>query len=143
MGRPQPKGGRCERLGNVWMKSTMELNYAAYLLWLKDRGAIADVLYEPKLYDYREWYQKGAMHYTPDFLVIHPDGRKEWHEVKGYLDGPSKTKLKRYLKHYGQIPVVLVCRKPEEMAKHFAGKVTTVDYDVLDKTLSKAIPGWK
>lgn len=32
--------------------------------------------------------------YTPDFVCTSPSGKEVWLEVKGYLDGPDRTKLR-------------------------------------------------
>lgn len=59
----------------------------------------------------------------------YPDGRIEWHEVKGYLDQKSRTKLKR-------------------MAKYFPGeKIVVVDKEWFRRAvrggLAGVIPGWE
>ena len=67
--------------------------------FLKERGIIADWLYEPKTFWFNE-IKRGVRSYLPDFKVILPDGSHYWAEVKGYMDGKSKTKIKRFNKYY-------------------------------------------
>ena len=63
----------------------------------KDQGEILKWEYEPETF----WFEKikrGVRTYTPDFKVTEKDGSIIFHEVKGYMDARSKTKLKRMKK---------------------------------------------
>ena len=41
--------------------------------------------------------------YTPDFKIYNWTGTIEYHEVKGYMDNKSKTKVKRMAKYYPSV----------------------------------------
>ena len=90
-----------------FFKSAWEVNYANYLEFLKKAHHIADWLYEPETF----WFEKirrGVRSYTPDFKVTYPDGTIEYHEVKGWMDAKSKTKLARMKTYHKSIKMVLV-----------------------------------
>ncbi len=101
-GSPAPFGGRGSwsagwvEIGGkrFFSRSSWEVKYANHLELLKKGGAVSEWLYEPMTF----WFDKikrGVTNYTPDFKVIKPDGTHEWHEVKGWMDKRSITKLKR------------------------------------------------
>lgn len=88
-------------------KSQWEVNYAKYLEFLKKAKHILDWEYEPDTF----WFEKirrGVRSYTPDFKVTYAGDKVEYHEVKGWMDTKSKTKLARMAKYYPQISLVLV-----------------------------------
>lgn len=126
-GKRAAKGGIAEDLG-MYFRSKWEANYARYLNWQKDRGEIAHWEYEPVTFDFRQWYLKGAIHYTPDFRLTYPDGRQEFVEVKGLMDGKSKTQLKRLAKHYPEASLRLV---------------TKAEYLAIEQGLGKVIAHWE
>ena len=90
-----------------FFRSSWEANYARYLNWLIERGQIAAWDYECRTYEFHK-IKRGSRHYTPDFLITYLDGRQEWHEVKGYMDPRSATKLKRMARYYPQVRIVLI-----------------------------------
>lgn len=90
-----------------YVRSQWEANYARYLKWLKSSGEIRDWSYEPKTFVFKG-ETRGAIAYTPDFLVIEKDGSQVFHEVKGWMDGPSKTRLKRMAKHYPEEKIIVI-----------------------------------
>lgn len=129
---PQNSYSRC---GRVWhevggkrfcSRSRWEISYSNYLQWRKDRGEIADWEYEPHTF----WFEKirrGVRSYVPDFKVTMLDGSIEWHEVKGWMDSKSKTKIKRMaIYHPNEFLRVLD-------AQWFAG---------ANKTFAGIVPGW-
>ncbi len=89
-----------------YFRSTWEVLYARYLEWLKMKGEIMDWEYEPDTFWF-ESIRRGVRSYTPDFKVISENGH-EYHEVKGYLDSRSKTKLKRMAKYHPKDKVILI-----------------------------------
>lgn len=96
-----------EDLGGLFLRSIWEANYARYLNWIKDQGEIADWEYEADTFVfYGE--TRGAISYTPDFKVTEKDGSVVYHEVKGWMDGPSKTRLRRMKKHYPDVTVIVI-----------------------------------
>lgn len=74
------KGGEMNKL---------EREYAARLEALKAHGEIADYRFESvklRLAD--------RTFYTPDFMVLKPDGAFEMHEVKGFWEDDARVKIK-------------------------------------------------
>lgn len=86
-------GKRC------YFRSGWELKYANFLETLKKSKAIKDWTYEEDTF----WFEKikrGVRSYTPDFKIYFNDDSYEYHEVKGWMDPKSKTKIKRFEKYY-------------------------------------------
>ena len=85
------KMGRCTRLSfhKPGQMNKTESAYAEYLERLKLGGHICDWKYEAvklRLAD--------KTFYTPDFLVVMPDGLIELREVKGFLEDDARVKIK-------------------------------------------------
>ena len=59
-------------------RSKTEADYAAHLDLMVHAGEVSDWSYEPVTLKLAE-----GVRYSPDFEVRLPDGRTEWHEVKG------------------------------------------------------------
>lgn len=94
----------------IYMRSGWEHKYADHLNLLIKAGEVLAWDYEPDTF----WFDKimrGVRSYKPDFRVQLKDGTVEYHEVKGYLDAKSKTKLKRMAKYYPDVKVVLLTGK--------------------------------
>lgn len=111
----------------IYCRSLWESNYARYLQWQKDRGDILEWEHEPETF----WFtgiKRGVMSYLPDFKVFLKDGSHEWHEVKGWMDKRSATKLKRMAKYH-----------PSETVKVFGGDW----FKSSGRTLAAIIPGWE
>lgn len=120
-------GGKRADLGGKYYRSTWEANYARYLRWREQRGEIASWAHEP--FEFRfPGITRGTMTYLPDFRVAYADGRHEWHEVKGYMDAQSKTRLARMAKHFPDERVLVID------AKWFARARTM---------LAHVVPGWE
>jgi len=129
--RPLPKhgnakGGTRADLG-IYVRSSWEANYARYLKFLVDKKQILDWEYEPDTFEF-VGIKRGARFYTPDFKIFELDGSHVYHEVKGYMDQKSKTKLKRMAKYH-----------PDETVIVIDGSVMK---DIAKK-LSAAIPHWE
>lgn len=108
--RPITKKGWYEsRDRRYYLKSSWELSYAQYLDSLLESGKIEEWEYEPDTFWF-EAIKRGVRSYTPDFKVEYADGSIEYHEVKGYLDSKSKTKLKRMRIYHPEIKMILVDR---------------------------------
>lgn len=92
-----------------YLKSSWEEAYAKHLDNLLDNGKIKQWSYEPDTF----WFDKikrGVRSYTPDFKVEYLDGKVEYHEVKGYLDSKSKTKLNRMRIYHPKVVMKLIDR---------------------------------
>ena len=91
--------GRRPDLENRYFRSSWEANYARYLNWRVARGELSGWEYEIRTFVF-EKIKRGTRAYTPDFLLLFPDGRHEWHEVKGWMDPKSATRIKRMAKYF-------------------------------------------
>lgn len=100
--------GLREDLG-ISVRSSWEANYCRYLNLLKAQGQIAGWEYEPKTFWF-EAIRRGVRSYLPDFRVTFPDGHHEWHEVKGWMDPKSRTKLNRMRIYYPKEQMVVIDR---------------------------------
>jgi len=123
--RGQNAYSRCKRgkradLGDIFFRSAWEANYARFLNLLKERGKIVEWVYEPETFVFHG-VTRGALTYTPDFLVEYPDGRKVYHEVKGWLTSQAKTKIRRFRTFYPQHELRIIdreCYRIVEEVKH-------------------------
>lgn len=98
-------GGKTYKFRSGW-----EAVYALYLQYLKETNQIKDWEYEIKRFIFDK-IRRGTTSYLPDFKVIALDGSHTWHEIKGWLDKKSRTKLKRMRIYYPNEVVVVVGRK--------------------------------
>ena len=90
-----------------YYRSRWEANYARYLEFLVEWGNIDKWEHEPKTF----WFEnikRGVRSYLPDFRVTNNDGTVEYHEVKGWYDDRTKTKIKRMAKYYPEVKLVLI-----------------------------------
>lgn len=93
-----------------YLRSSWEFEYAYYLDYLKKQGEIKEWEYEVDTF----WFEnikRGVRSYTPDFKITNNDDSIEYHEVKGWLDAKSKTKLKRIAKYYPEVKLELIDEK--------------------------------
>lgn len=77
-----------------YFRSRWEANYARYMELLKGQGDIKDWEHEPEVFWF-EGIKRGCMSYLPDFRITNKDNTVEFHEVKGWMDDRSKTKINR------------------------------------------------
>jgi len=96
--------------GTMYFRSRWEANYALYLDFLIKLGEIEKWDYEVDVFVF-EQIQFGTRSYRPDFKVFTKDGNFEYHEVKGYMDSKSKTKLKRMAKYHPDVKIILIDAK--------------------------------
>lgn len=110
----------------AFFRSKWEANYARYLEWLKARGEIDSWEHEPTTF----WFKgvrRGTVSYLPDFRVIER-GAEIYHEVKGWMDGKSKTKIKRMAKYHPDVRLLVIDAKA---------------YRSIAKTMAALIPDWE
>lgn len=121
-------GGK-RKMGEVekYFKSSWEANYARYLEWQRTQGVLRGWEYESQIFWF-EGIRRGCVSYLPDFKVTDNDGGVEFHEVKGYMDAKSKTKLRRMAKYYPDVRVVLIDAKR---------------YRAIAKTAKGIVPEWE
>lgn len=110
-----------------YFRSAWEANYARYLEWLKGRGLIVSWKHEPETFWF-EAIKRGCRSYLPDFVVVERDGSFVYHEVKGWMDDRSKTKIKRMAKYHPAVKLIVIDSK---------------NYKAIAKTVSRMIPGWE
>jgi len=129
---PRPKatwkaGWRIVAGRRVYFRSRWEANYARYLQFLKERGDILEWEHEPITF----WFKgikRGTVSYLPDFRVTENNSDIAYHEVKGYMDQRSRTKLERMRRQYPSVRLILIDRKP---------------YMEIERKLGRIIEGWE
>lgn len=112
---------------NKYYRSRWEANYARFLEMMKQQGEIKDWKHEPKTF----WFdgiKRGCVSYLPDFWVLDIDGSESYHEVKGWMDERSKTKIKRMAKYHPNVKLVVVASK---------------EYNALKNRVSSVIEDWE
>lgn len=105
-------GAGWREIGGVkkYYRSKWEANYARYLEWLKAQGEIDSWLHEPDTF----WFdgiKRGCLSYLPDFKVTEKNGKVAYHEVKGWMDDRSKTKIKRMAKYHPNVVLIVIDTK--------------------------------
>jgi len=102
------KGGWREIGGRrIYFRSRWEYNYAVFLQLLVEQKRIKCWEHEPKTF----WFDKikrGCRSYLPDFRVDNLDGTEEYHEVKGWMDPKSKTKIERMARYYPTVKLIVI-----------------------------------
>jgi hypothetical protein len=93
--------------GTMYFRSKWEANIALVLDFMVKQGEIKDWEYESQTFVFDK-VEFGTRRYLPDFKLINNDGTILFWEVKGYLDGRSKTKLRRMAKYYPEVKLVLI-----------------------------------
>lgn len=101
------KSGSASDLGETHFRSSWERNYARYLNFLIKKGEIARWEFEKETFWF-EGIKRGCVSYKPDFKVYNLNGTHEFHEVKGWMDDKSKTKIRRMKKYFPKIKLVVV-----------------------------------
>ena len=92
---------------NIFFRSKWEANYALYLDFLVSQSKIIKWEYEVDVFIF-EKIKFGTRSYRPDFKIFNNDKTVEYHEVKGWMDRKSKTKLNRMRIYYPAIKMRLV-----------------------------------
>jgi hypothetical protein len=110
VGYSRCRGGRRPDLNGRYFRSSWEANYARLLNFQMKHGAIIGWDFECHTFEF-VGIKRGSRLYIPDFKVTFADGHHEWHEVKGWLDQRSATKLKRMAKYFPDEKVVVIDAK--------------------------------
>jgi len=87
-------------------RSKFEYNWALYLDLLKQQREILNWQYEPDTFYFREETQ-GPYQYIPDFKIFTDDGFY-YQECKGYHDGSTNSKLRRFKRQNPDIEIELI-----------------------------------
>jgi len=89
-----------------YFRSTWEANYARFLGYKLQSGEISAWEHEVESF----WFEdKTYTHtYLPDFKVWFNDGHIEYHEVKGWLDARSQSKIDKMAKEYPAVKLIII-----------------------------------
>jgi hypothetical protein len=109
--------GKRADLNNQFFRSSWEANYARYLNMLINQNIIIKWEYEPDEFEFVK-IKRGNRYYKPDFKVFYSDGSYEYHEVKGYYDKTSLTKLKRFRKYFPHLSLIMIDEQWFKANKH-------------------------
>lgn len=91
----------------IFFRSSWEANYALYLDFLIKQKQIKSWQFEADTF----WFEKikrGVRSYKPDFKVTNLNDSTEYHEVKGWMDAKSKTKIRRMAKYHPHIKLIVI-----------------------------------
>jgi hypothetical protein len=91
----------------IFFRSSWEFEYAKILEKRKSLGLFAKWEHEPDIFWFEE-IKRGVRSYCPDFKITYPDGSFEYHEIKGWMDARSITKIKRMAKYYPEIKLKII-----------------------------------
>jgi hypothetical protein len=119
--------GKREDLGGLYVRSSWEANYCRYLNWLIAQGQITKWEYEPDIFEFTK-IKRGCRSYLPDFKITNLDGSIEYHEVKGWMDTKSITKLSRMAKYYPEIKLIIIAKD---------------EYYAIRNSVKSFIPEWE
>lgn len=111
----------------LYARSLWEANYARYLEFLKGNGEILGWQHEPDTF----WFdavKRGCVSYLPDFKVTQWTGHVEYHEVKGWMDARSKTKIKRMARYFPSVTLIVI---------------DSERYKSLSRNAKFLVPGWE
>src|ERR1039457_3060123 len=93
-----------------YFRSRWEANYARYLEFLKGNNQIIDWQHEPKVFWF-EGIKRGCVSYLPDFSITEKSGEVVYHEVKGWMDDRSKTKIRRMSIYFPEVKLQVIDAK--------------------------------
>lgn len=105
----------------MFFRSLWEVNYALYLDFLVKQKQIKSWEYEVDTFWF-EAIKRGVRSYKPDFKILNRDDSIEYHEVKGWMDTKSKTKLARMEKYHPSVKLILVDESSYKDIKKKLGK---------------------
>lgn len=86
-GITQPMTPRTQKIEGVY-DSKLERDYAQHLRLMEHDGTIRSWMYHPMRLRLAD-----GTYYTPDFLVVMPDGGVEMHETKGHMREAARVRL--------------------------------------------------
>jgi len=111
----------------IYARSRWEANYARFLEFQREKKLIQEWQHEPETFWF-EAVRRGTRSYLPDFRVADMAGAVVFHEVKGWMDPRSITKLKRMKKYHPAVTVRVIDSKW---------------FKANNRIMSKIIPGWE
>jgi hypothetical protein len=93
-----------------YFRSRWEANYARYLEFLKMQGQIKEWEHEPDVFWF-EGIKRGCVSFLPDFRITEISGVNVYHEVKGWMDDRSKTKIRRMAIYHPNVSLTIIDAK--------------------------------
>lgn len=112
----------------IFFRSRWEANYARYLEHLKQNKKIKEWKHENKIFWFKD-FKDNCKAYLPDFEVFLNNGKTEYHEVKGWYDKRSKTKIRKMRKEYPSVTLKLIREKQYKKIKEkYANKILDWEY---------------
>ena len=108
--------------GTMYFRSKWEANYALVLDFMVKNGEIKSWEYEATTFVFDK-VEFGTRRYLPDFKIFNNDGTVEYHEIKGFMDGRSKTKLRRMAKYFPDVKLILIQKDEYNAYKKQLGKI--------------------
>lgn len=121
-------GWRVVGNARIYFRSRWEANYARYLEYLRESGALLSWQHEPKTFWFPNTGAGSKRCYLPDFSVTTTDGALTYHEVKGWMDPRSVEALCLMRDCYPDIHIVLV---------------DSIVYQGIRERLCHTIDGWE
>lgn len=123
---------------SIFLRSGWEANFCRYL-----KSVGVQYKYEPQVFVF-SGIKHGTVSYTPDFKL----SDESWVEVKGYLDGKSKTQIRRFRQFFPEEFKKLkavVGSANTSAAKFFIeiGVPIFIYYNDLNKKYKDIIPFWE
>lgn len=116
-----------EGRGELYTRSMAEANWARWLQFLKERGDVREWWYEPMQFEF-EPIRHGTTRYTPDFLVLHPDGSHHWDELKGWKRPKGETALKRMALYHPEVELRVISWE---------------QFRAIERQVLGLVPGWE
>jgi hypothetical protein len=111
---------------NIFLRSKWEANYALYLDFLVKQKLILKWEYESDVFIFDK-IKFGTRSYRPDFKIFNNNGSIEYHEIKGWMDKKSMTKIKRMEIYYPNIKLLVLRRKEySEILKKLRGIINFI-----------------
>jgi hypothetical protein len=129
----------CRVIGckEIYFRSSWEANYARYLEMLKNKGRIAEWEHEAFVFEFEDIF--GVFCFVPDFKVTKTDGSIEHHEVKGWMDDRSQSKLKAFKEQYPKEKLVVInAQKYKAMNRKFRWVIDGWEHKTKTKRKSRA-----
>ena len=91
---------------DIRFRSKAEYNWALYCQWRKEQNMIIQWEYEPFRIQFKD-AERNPRSYLPDFFITENGGGSHIEEVKGWLDGPTRSKCRKWFKERDE-PIYLI-----------------------------------
>lgn len=123
-------------IDGIKFDSQDEAAYYLDLKEMKERGEVVKFILQPKLTLIPSYKKYGrtiaAITYTPDFLVIYPDGKEVYVDVKGFATDASILRKKIFDYIYPELTLIWLVKN-----RAYGDKYGWINEDELKKIISK------